>query len=197
MSAAICGDEPQPRMLLRSSGLRLLISGGDAPSTAATPASRRAHDTALSAQSVHPRAPALPAHNLFHTVACQFGKLAAVHVGLGHCTRQALADPLLLGSVIFLRHRRASLCPTVAYCKMLGDCRLSRAKDTPRGMRPRRCSGPCRTMRSGSSLEEQTRKTRPQHEHYESLSSQALVVYPCRRTSCSEDRKSFCPTRVA
>ena len=77
------------------------------------------------------------------------------------------------------------------------DGRLSRAKDTPRGMRPRRCSGPCRTMRSGSSLEEQTRKTRPQHEHYESLSSQALVVYPCRRTSCSEDRKSFCPTRVA
>src|SRR6476620_4175648 len=108
---------------------------------------------------VHPRAPALPAHNLFHTVACQFGKLAAVHVGLGHGTGQALADPLLLGSVIFLRHRRASLCPTVAYCKMLGDGRLSRAKDAPRGMRPRRCSGPCRTMRSGSSLEEQTRKT--------------------------------------
>jgi hypothetical protein len=35
---------------------------------------------------------------------------------------------LLLGSVILLRHRRASLCPTVAYTKMLGDGRLSRAK---------------------------------------------------------------------
>ena len=28
---------------------------------------------------VHPRAPALPAHNLFHTVACQFSKLVAIH----------------------------------------------------------------------------------------------------------------------
>src|SRR5215207_9983378 len=79
---------------------------------------------------VHPRAPALPAHNLFHTVACQFGKLAAIHVGLGHRTGQALADPLLLGSVILVRHRRASLCPTGAYTKMPGDRRLSRAKDT-------------------------------------------------------------------
>jgi hypothetical protein len=35
---------------------------------------------------------------------------------------------LLLGSVILLRHRRASLCPTIAYTKMLGDGRLSRAK---------------------------------------------------------------------
>jgi hypothetical protein len=78
---------------------------------------------------VQPRAPALPAHNLFHTVACQFGKLAAIHVGLGHRTGQALADPLLLGSVILMRHRRASsLCPTEAYTKMLGDGRLSRAK---------------------------------------------------------------------
>src|SRR4029450_5181989 len=77
---------------------------------------------------VQPRAPALPAHDLCLTVARQFGKLAAIHVGLGHRTRQAFADPLLLGSVILLRHRRASLCPTVAYTKMLGDGRLSRAK---------------------------------------------------------------------
>jgi hypothetical protein len=56
------------------------------------------------------------------------GKLAAIHVGLGHRTRQALADPLLLGSVILLRHRRASVCPTEAYTKMLGDGRLFRAK---------------------------------------------------------------------
>jgi hypothetical protein len=77
---------------------------------------------------VQPRAPALPAHDLCLTVARQFGKLAAIHVGLGHRTRQALADPLLLGSVILLRHRRASLCPILAYTKMLGDGRLSRAK---------------------------------------------------------------------
>ena len=49
---------------------------------------------------VQPRAPALPAHDLCLTVARQFGKLAAIHVGLGHRTRQALADPLLLGSVL-------------------------------------------------------------------------------------------------
>ena len=77
---------------------------------------------------VQARAPAFPAHDLCLTVARQLGKLAAIHVGLGHRTRQALADPLLLGSVILLRHRRASLCPTVAYTKMLGDGRLSRAK---------------------------------------------------------------------
>src|SRR5204863_8642054 len=66
---------------------------------------------------VQPRAPALPAQDLCLTVAPQFGKLAAIHVRLGYRTRQALADPLLLGSVILLRHRRASLCPTVAYTK--------------------------------------------------------------------------------
>ena len=43
---------------------------------------------------VQPRAPALPAHDLCLTVARQFGKLAAIHVGLGHRTRQALADLL-------------------------------------------------------------------------------------------------------
>ena len=65
-----------------------------------------------------PRAPALPAHDLCLTVARQFGKLAAIHVDLAHRTRQALADPLLLGSEILFRHRRASLYPTVAYTKM-------------------------------------------------------------------------------
>src|SRR3954452_6836193 len=73
---------------------------------------------------IEPRAPALPAHDLCLTVARQLGKLAAIHVGLSHRTRQALADPLLLGSVILLRHRRASLCQTVTYTKMLGDGRL-------------------------------------------------------------------------
>src|ERR1044071_9901124 len=77
---------------------------------------------------VHPRAPALPALNLFHSVACQFGKLAAVHVGLGHRTGQALADPLLLGSVILVRHRRASSCPTVAYTKCQETAGFSRVK---------------------------------------------------------------------
>ena len=86
---------------------------------------------------VQPRAPALPARNLFHTVACQFGKLAAVHMGLGHRTGQALADPLLLGSVVLMRHRRAShkqmkrlmmtaaalaLTATAAIAKELPDC---------------------------------------------------------------------------
>ena len=33
-----------------------------------------------------------------------------------------------MASPAFLRHRRASLCPIVAYTKMLGDGRLSRAK---------------------------------------------------------------------
>src|SRR5258707_14739254 len=75
---------------------------------------------------VQPRAPALPAHDLCLTVARPFGKLAPLHVGLGHRTRQALADPLLLGSVILLRHRPASLCPPVPSPKMLGDARLSR-----------------------------------------------------------------------
>ena len=40
---------------------------------------------------VQPRAPTLPAHDLCLTVARQLGKLAAIHVGLGHRTRQALA----------------------------------------------------------------------------------------------------------
>src|SRR5215216_4873374 len=115
---------------------------------------------------VQPRAPALPAHDLCLTVARQFGKLAAIHVGLGHRTRQALADPLLLGSEILFRHRRASRCPTVAYTKMLGDGRLSRATGCAHGMRQRRCSGRCRMMRSGSSPEERTRKTRlPPEKH--------------------------------
>src|SRR6185503_9892373 len=106
---------------------------------------------------VHPRTPTLPAHNLFHTVACQFGKLVAIHVGLGHRTAEALADPLLLGSVILVRHRRASLCPTVAYTKCWETAGFSRAKGcAPHGMGQERCSGRCRTMRSGSSPEEQT-----------------------------------------
>src|SRR5258707_13152353 len=78
-------------------------------------------------ERVQPRAPALPAHDLCLTVARQFGKLAAIHVGLGHRTRQALADPLLLGIVILLSHRLDSLCPTDAYTKRLARCELSRA----------------------------------------------------------------------
>src|SRR6187455_520643 len=96
---------------------------------------------------VQPRAPALPAHDLCLTVARQFGKLAAIHVRLGHRTRQALADPLLLGSVILLRHRRASLCPTVAYTKMSGTADFPAPKDARRGRKPRRCSGRCPTTR--------------------------------------------------
>jgi len=74
-------------------------------------------------------------------------------VGLGHRTRQALADPLLLGSVILFKHRRASLCPTEAYTKMLRDGRLSRAKGcAPRGQGAatavaRRCAQDRRTRR--------------------------------------------------
>ena len=52
------------------------------------------------------RAPALPVHDLCLTVARQCGELAAIHVGLGHRARQALADPLLLGDVVFPEHGR-------------------------------------------------------------------------------------------
>src|SRR6516165_6886216 len=41
------------------------------------------------------------------TVAGQCGDLAAIHVGLGHRARQALADPLLLGDVVLPKHGRA------------------------------------------------------------------------------------------
>src|SRR4030095_15093781 len=58
---------------------------------------------------IKPRAPALPAHDLCLTAARQFGKLAAIHVGFRHRARQALADPLLLGDVVLLEHRRTSL----------------------------------------------------------------------------------------
>jgi len=81
---------------------------------------------------VHPRAPALPAHNLFHTVACQFGKLAAIHVGLGHCTRQALADPLLLGAAVGVGIS-SSVIPYV--CDQFAMARLPRA--TPKRFRKR------------------------------------------------------------
>jgi hypothetical protein len=53
------------------------------------------------------RAPALPAHDLCLTVARQGGEVAAIHVGLGHRARQALADPLLLGDVVLPEHGRA------------------------------------------------------------------------------------------
>jgi len=46
------------------------------------------------------RAPELPERDLCLTVACQFGKLPAIHAGLGHRAGQALADPLLLGDVV-------------------------------------------------------------------------------------------------
>src|SRR4029450_4231404 len=57
---------------------------------------------------IKPRAPALPLHDLSLTVTRQCGELSAIHVGPSHRARQALADPLLLGDVILLEHRRTS-----------------------------------------------------------------------------------------
>src|SRR5215470_1014697 len=61
---------------------------------------------------VERRAPAFPADDLCLTVARQCGKLSAIHVGLGHGARQALADPLLLCDVVRPEHRRTSPCPS-------------------------------------------------------------------------------------
>ena len=58
---------------------------------------------------IEPRAPALPLHDLCFTVTRQCGEFSAIHVGLSHRARQALADPLLLGDVVLLEHRRTSL----------------------------------------------------------------------------------------
>jgi hydrogenase-4 component B len=74
-----------------------------------------AHPAAPSHVSALPRAPALPSHDLCFSVARQCGKLTAIHVGLGHRARQALADPLLLGDVVLPGHRRALPCPSPAY----------------------------------------------------------------------------------
>ena len=53
-------------------------------------------------------------------------------------------------------------------------------------MRQRRCSGRCRTMRSGSSPEEQTRKTRPPRECAACRSATVVVrTTPTLRTDCS------------
>src|SRR6185295_19130021 len=76
---------------------------------------------------VQPRAPTLPTYDLCLTVARQLGKLAAIHVGLGHRTRQALADPLLLGDVVLLEHRRTSPCLSSAYTKTADVSHLIRA----------------------------------------------------------------------
>jgi hypothetical protein len=58
---------------------------------------------------VERRLPALPADDLCFTVARQFGELPAIHMGLGHRARQALADTLLLGDVVLPEHSCASL----------------------------------------------------------------------------------------
>jgi hypothetical protein len=63
---------------------------------------------------VERRAPALPLHDLCLTVTRQCREFSAIHMGLSHRARQALADPLLLGDVL-LEHRRASLGLSPAY----------------------------------------------------------------------------------
>jgi hypothetical protein len=56
---------------------------------------------------------------------CEFpqGELSAIHAGLGHRARQALADPLLLCDVVFPEHRHASpfLIQPTPECRTMAD----------------------------------------------------------------------------